>query len=917
MSKGLLQSLFNGYKNLSVKGLSLAVYPSLLGELPKLNDNAITFYVLDEYSRANSLLLEQQIQALGLPSALKPIKTSPSNQSALNTSLAQQPSTPNHNAAAQSHCLDESSAMIFLKHRHAKTALSPRLGRLIEACLTNPDLNIELVPVTILWGRSPDKEDSLFKLLFADEWRVPSISKQLFNIGVMGRDTFLQFYQPKSLQQLIKDAQDNTNHSKTFQNTTTQNTTPHTATINAQKPNSQDLTASIQKRLQGYLFKQRASILGPDLSGRRKITSNILTATSVQEAMIDKAQQTGKPITAIKKETQSYIDEIASDYSYSVVRAFEQFLGWLWTQLYDGVQVHHFERVRTLAPDYQVVYVPCHRSHMDYLLLSYIIHNHGLRVPHVAAGANLNIPILGEILRSAGAFFLRRSFRDNPLYGTVLKEYLHNLMQLSSPIEYFIEGGRSRSGRLLTPKMGMLAMTVASHLKAPTKPVVFIPTYISYERIMEGATYVGELKGKPKQSENLLGLIKTARKIERIYGQVNLSFGTPLFLDDFLDKFALDDKFHPIVDHHAPSTNANNTSIDNIGIDSTDIGSTSIDNNTDPQTLPQFKPLIEQLGLTIMQHINNAVVVNPISLVALVLLSAPKTIFDERQFLTQLTFYQHIAQALSYDNDTQITTMPSEQMIDYALSLKLITRTTHPLGNVIGIADKQAPMLSYLRNNIVHVFILPSLIAALVKRNGRININSLHTIVVLLYPFLQAELFLKYNPDDISTVIDDILAVLIDTGTLIDLGDEMIASPDGNSEAYQQLIILASPAEQSLERYFMTLTLLAEQGSGKLTLTQVVELAYLIGGRLSALHGDDLPDLFDKALFTSFLNALLRTKYLRYDDNNLLCFDERITTVAHYAKLVLSPDVMTMLHKATSLDPSSLDNLQNKKGLFK
>ena len=125
-----------------------------------------------------------------------------------------------------------------------------------------------------------------------------------------------------------------------------------------------------------------------------------------------------------------------------MVRFFDHFLTWLWTRLYDGVQVRHFERVRTLAPDYQVVYVPCHRSHVDYLLLSYVIYKRGLRIPHVAAGENLNIPILGELLRSGGAFFMRRSFKGNTLYSTVFKEYVHSLMQRQAPIEYFIEGGR-------------------------------------------------------------------------------------------------------------------------------------------------------------------------------------------------------------------------------------------------------------------------------------------------------------------------------------------------------------------------------------------------------------------------------------------------------------------------------------------
>ncbi len=839
-----LKTLTNQYKRLSAKSLSLAVNPDVLGDVPTLEEEVPTFYVLDEYSRANSMLLQNQADKQGLPSPLQAV------------SMGE---------------VDESSALIFLKHRRAKERqLSPRLVRLIEACLANPEMEVRLVPVTILWGRAPDKEESLFKLLMADEWRAPSIGKQLFNIGVMGRDTFVQFYEGKRLQYLIADAK--------------------------AQLKSDDITliaTHIQDRLKGYLNRQRASILGPDLSDKHTITNNILTSTSVQDAITAKAAQSGKSIAQIKKEAQEYVNEIASDYSYSVVRVFDRFLTYLWTQLYDGVKVRHFDRVRALAPDYQIIYVPCHRSHMDYLLLSYVIYMQGLRVPHIAAGANLNIPVLGEVLRSGGAFFMRRSFKDNPLYGTVFKEYFHNLMQRNSPIEYYIEGGRSRSGRLLPPKLGMLAMTVNSYLRQPAKPVVFIPTYISYERIMEGATYVGELKGKPKESENLLGLLKTARKIERIFGVVNLSFGEPLYLQNFIEKFDVD------------------TSLAHQSL-MTDTPSEDMLANT-----KKVNAMIQNIGVKIMQHINRTAVVNPVSLIALVLLSTPKSALDETHFLTQLALYQRIAQSLPYDEDTYITDMSPQEMLAYGKKLKLITRTPHILGDVIKVAERQAPLLSYFRNNILHIFILPSLLSALVQRNGRIKTEELYEVGELLYPFLQAELFLKYAKRNIKMRLEQALSVLIETGVVEDLGDGVIASPDGNSEAYQKLIVLASPAQQSLERYFMALTLLAEQGSGELTSEQAVNLCYLVGQRISVLYADDLPDVFDKALFASFFAALVRTEYATIDGaTQALVFDERIGQIADYARLVLNPDAMQLIHHATMLSPDEIASIsaeQNKK----
>ncbi|OOS23273.1 glycerol-3-phosphate 1-O-acyltransferase PlsB [Moraxella pluranimalium] len=805
----------SSYRQLSAKGLSLAVKPTLIGEVPQLEPSIPTFYVLRAYSRSNSLLVGMQTDELGLPSALAEVRTDG---------------------------VHETSAMIFLKDRRSdgtRQTSVPRLERLISACLDNPELKIQLVPVTVLWGRAPDKEESLFRLMMADEWESPSKAKQLFNIGVMGRDTFVRFSEPKDLQSLIRDAKAGV---------------------------GDDLTTTIAMRLKGYLDKQRTSIIGPDLSDKRNIAGTILSSPVVTAAIEKHATETGKSIAAVKAEAQGYLGEITSDYSHSVVRFFDHFLTWLWTRLYDGVEVRHFERVRALAPDFQIVYVPCHRSHIDYLLLSYVIYKRGLRIPHVAAGENLNIPVLGELLRSGGAFFMRRSFKGNALYSTVFKEYVHSLMQRQAPIEYFIEGGRSRSGRLLPPKLGMLAMTVNSHLREPAKPVVFIPTYISYERIMEGATYVGELKGKPKESENLLGLLKTARKIERIFGTVHLAFGEPLYLNDFMAKF------------------------DVIAQDD------SADNAT------KTHAMVQNLGVKVMQNINKAAVVNPVSLLALVLLSTPNAALDEVQCLEQIKLYQHIAQALPYDADTYVTDMTPKQILDYGIKLKLIERTPHILGDMIRVADKQAPLLSYFRNNILHVFIIASFLAALVQRNGRIYRDKLDSITELLYPFLQSELFLKTALRNIADQAERVLNLLIERGVIVDLGDGVVGSPEGNSEAYQQLMVLASPAQQSLERYFMALTLLSEQGSNRLNTEQVVNLCYVLGQRVSVLHADDLPDMFDKALFTSFMDTLVRVGYVTIDDKTgLLTFDERIDKIAEHAKFVLHPDMMQLLRHTASL----------------
>jgi len=485
------------YRQLSGKLLDLVVTPHVLGEVPvKDAQNAdldatrtkITCYVLQNHSRSNALVVDGETRRLKLTPALDPL-------------------------VIGSH--KEKASILFLQHHDENNLLNPppyafppRLLRLIEQLEQHPEIDIELVPVTVLWGRSPDKEDSWFKLLFTDTWATPGTVKQLMNIGVHGRQSYLEFHEPQSLRALIEHAK--TEHP---------NLSPATFIINT---------------LNNYLDGQREVVLGPDLSDRRNVMLSLIKSPDVQDAIRRESLRSKISVIEAERRAISYLNEIVSDYSHAAVRFADMALTRLWTQLYDGVEVHNFSTVRELAKDYEIIYTPCHRSHIDYLLLSYVIYKRGMMVPYIAAGDNLNMPFVGQLLRGGGAFFIRRTFRGNGLYTTVFKEYLFSILSRNTPLEYFIEGGRSRTGRLLPPKTGMLAMTIHSHLRGRAKPIAFVPTYIGYERLMEGSTYVGEMQGKPKESESLMGILKTMRKIERIFGKVHVNFGEPVFLDDVL-----------------------------------------------------------------------------------------------------------------------------------------------------------------------------------------------------------------------------------------------------------------------------------------------------------------------------------------------------------------------------------------------
>ncbi len=194
------------------------------------------------------------------------------------------------------------------------------------------------------------------------------------------------------------------------------------------------------------------------------------------------------------------MEEIAANFSYEMIRLTDRILGFTWNRLYQGINVHNAERVRQLAHDgHEIVYVPCHRSHMDYMLLSYVLYHQGLVPPHIAAGINLNFWPAGPIFRRLGAFFIRRTFKGNKLYSTVFREYLGELFSRGYSVEYFVEGGRSRTGRLLDPKTGTLSMTIQAMLRGGTRPITLVPIYIGYEHVMEVGTYAKELRGATKE----------------------------------------------------------------------------------------------------------------------------------------------------------------------------------------------------------------------------------------------------------------------------------------------------------------------------------------------------------------------------------------------------------------------------------
>ena len=303
-----------------------------------------------------------------------------------------------------------------------------------------------------------------------------------------------------------------------------------------------------------------------------------------------------------------------------------------------------------------------------------------------------------------GRFTCARSFKGNRLYAAVFNAYMRQILSRGHAIEYFVEGGRSRTGRLLTPKAGMLAMTVDSYIRNPRLPVVFIPVYFGYEKLIEGSSFISELSGAEKKKESLMGLIRSVRSLSEYFGKVYVNIGQPIRLDELLDAEKADWRHDDAAGDERPAW----------------IGG-----------------VINELGDKIMSEINAAAAVTPISLLAYALLATPKQCMGEQELRAQLDLSIRLLRRFKYSKMVTVPDLSPDEIIDHGEKLKVISRTAHPLGDVISMTERNAVLMTYFRNNIQHLFAIPASIACCFIQGRRLAHGELQRLVGMIYPFMK------------------------------------------------------------------------------------------------------------------------------------------------------------------------------------
>ncbi|ERK16097.1 Glycerol-3-phosphate acyltransferase [Pantoea sp. AS-PWVM4] len=657
---------------------------------------------------------------------------------------------------------------------------------------SNPELDVQMLPVSVMFGRAPGRE---VQGESTPHLRILNGVQKFFAILWHGRDSFVRFSPTVSLRQMA------TEHGT-----------------------DKSIAQKLARVARIHFARQRLAAIGPRLPARQDLFNKLLQSKAIEKAVEDEARSKKISHEKAQQNAVELMEEIAADFSYEAIRVTDRVMGWMWSRLYQGINVNGGERVRQLAQDgHEIVYVPCHRSHMDYLLLSYVLYHQGLVPPHIAAGINLNFWPAGPIFRRLGAFFIRRTFKGNKLYSTVFREYLGELFNRGYSVEYFVEGGRSRTGRLLEPKTGTLSMTLQALLRGGSRPITFVPIYIGYEHVMEVGTYAKELRGAAKEKEGFMQMVRGLRKLRNL-GQGYVNFGEPLPLVNYLNK-------------HVPEWRE---AIDPI----------------EPQRQTWMNPAVNDIANRLMVRINDAGAANAMNLCVTALLASRQRSLTREQLIEQLECYTQLLRNVPYSPEATVPNLSAEALLDHAMGMNKFETEQDNIGDIIILPREQAVLMTYYRNNIQHMLVMPSLIAAIVQQHREISEAELLRQVALVYPMLKSELFLRWSNNELPELIQSLCNEMARQGLITQQNGQVQMT----TARYRTLQLLAAGIRETLQRFAITFSIL----SAKPTISRgtLEKESRTLAQRLSVLHGINAPEFFDKAVFTALVLTLRDESYI-------------------------------------------------------
>ncbi len=577
--------------------------------------------------------------------------------------------------------------------------------------------------------------------------------------------------------------------------------------IQNKKGTPQEISFFLRNELLDMIDKQKRVVLGPVLKSRAQIKELVLRDIKIEKAINAMAKGDKRKIEELRKKAEAYFEEIAADYSITWVFIFSVFLTWLWKRIFQGIDISESELSlirRWAKKGYSIIYVPSHKSHVDYLVLNYLLFENHIYPPRIAAGRNLAFWPMGYIFRKCGAFFIRRSFKGAKLYTLVFDRYIKILLQEGYPIEFFIEGGRSRSGKLGFPKTGFLSILVDAWREKYCKDIVFIPISISYDSVIEESSYINEMKGLEKKPESLKQLLKAIPILKKRYGKIYIRFSDPILLSEYY------------------------------------------------KTIKDSSELEKRLGLDLVRAINKVTPVTPIPFISIPILTKLRNGFylEELKDICSilLSFIEYIGLEI-------VSTIKKEDIgtaIKSGISVLLEKKILIEKDSFYCLNERKSLKLSYYKNNIIHHFIPYSFtaISILSASEEPIPITYIKRCYLLLHNLFKNEFIYELNPEEgISNALDYFLK------------EKFIAYEDDGfkitSLGRKNLLLWTELLRNYLESYWIAARVVYKNQGKRLREKELLKMMKIEGESLYKLRAIRHLDAIS---YTTFRNAI---KYIK------------------------------------------------------
>jgi glycerol-3-phosphate O-acyltransferase len=373
------------------------------------------------------------------------------------------------------------------------------------------DRPVFLIPHLMFFSKNPESSSPRLRDLFLGTEQRPGLIRRLMILFRSSGRVFVEISQPLDLRRYIES-------------------------VNRSESNPEYQALMLRRHLLMMVNRHRQSITGPIVKSHEEVKEGILSNQRLRQFMGHYSESRKQSLHEVRKQADAYLDEIAAKYDHFYISCAARGVEWLLHTMYDGIVLDKegLQRVKNMSRKGPLLLMPCHKSHMDYIILSTVLYHHNMPAPHIAAGKNLSFWPMGHFFRSVGAFFIRRTFSGAVVYAKVFAEYLYKLLEEGFNIEIFIEGGRSRSGKLLMPKLGLITLLFNAFKEKICEDMIFVPVFIGYDQVLEETAYLQEVTGGKKEPENISQVLRAGRYLKRRHGKIYINFHAPFSMRDFL-----------------------------------------------------------------------------------------------------------------------------------------------------------------------------------------------------------------------------------------------------------------------------------------------------------------------------------------------------------------------------------------------